>query len=158
MKTYSVTLLPQKVTVSATQGQNLLALLQKEGFAIDAPCGGNGNCGKCRVRIDGKEVLACRTEILRDMTVMLPQKGQETVLTRGNLAGHYHCGGIFAGRKKWQHFGKDRRTKSSAQLWCRCHKPYSPCDPCEGQYLTYHYKRYLGGHGCDPDGKSRNSP
>ena len=85
MKTYSVTLLPQKVTVSATQGQNLLALLQKEGFAIDAPCGGNGNCGKCRVRIDGKEVLACRTEILRNMTVMLPQKGQETVLTRGNL-------------------------------------------------------------------------
>ena len=37
--------------VSAAFGDNILNLAIQEGIAIDAPCSGNGTCGKCRVRI-----------------------------------------------------------------------------------------------------------
>lgn len=83
MKEYAITLLPHHVTLSASEGENLLALLRRAGFAPDAPCGGEGKCGKCRVIIDGAEKLACRITLDRDMTVTLPEKGKESVLTDG---------------------------------------------------------------------------
>lgn len=35
----------------AASGENLLNVAQKGNVAIDAPCSGNGSCGKCRVRL-----------------------------------------------------------------------------------------------------------
>ncbi|HEX2925518.1 MAG TPA: ASKHA domain-containing protein [Ruminiclostridium sp.] len=35
----------------AENGENLLDLLRKQGYAIDSPCNGNGTCGKCRVKL-----------------------------------------------------------------------------------------------------------
>lgn len=37
--------------VLAEPGQSLLEVAQKAKIGIDAPCGGTGNCGKCRVRL-----------------------------------------------------------------------------------------------------------
>ena len=54
-------------------GVNLLAALKENGIYPDAPCGGNGTCGKCRTQVNGTEVIACRTVVDRDMTVVLPQ-------------------------------------------------------------------------------------
>ena len=50
----------------------------------DAPCGGQGKCGKCRVKIDGKVVLACKTVVDRDMEVdtLKGDSGYE-ILTEG---------------------------------------------------------------------------
>ena len=60
----------------SSKGQNCLEFLRKEGYEISAPCGGAGKCGKCRVRLikDGAEesVLACRTLIEGDCTIILP--------------------------------------------------------------------------------------
>jgi uncharacterized 2Fe-2S/4Fe-4S cluster protein (DUF4445 family) len=39
------------VIISAADGENLLSLAQKGNVAIDAPCSGNGACGKCRVKL-----------------------------------------------------------------------------------------------------------
>ena len=39
------------VKVAADAGDNILELAQKAGVKIDAPCSGNGVCGKCRLRL-----------------------------------------------------------------------------------------------------------
>lgn len=52
---------------------NLLDVLKENGIYPDAPCGGNGMCGKCRMLVNGVEVIACKTTVDRDMTVELLQ-------------------------------------------------------------------------------------
>lgn len=39
------------IRVSAQKGENLLKVARRAGVAINAPCSGNGSCGKCLVRI-----------------------------------------------------------------------------------------------------------
>jgi len=39
------------VTIDANEDESLLSLAKKANVAIDAPCGGNGSCGKCKVKI-----------------------------------------------------------------------------------------------------------
>ena len=39
------------VSISANAGEKLLDVARKANVAIDAPCSGNGVCGKCRVRL-----------------------------------------------------------------------------------------------------------
>ena len=41
----------EDVTIFAADGENLLSLARKANVAIDAPCSGNGSCGKCRVKL-----------------------------------------------------------------------------------------------------------
>ena len=57
-----------------SHGQSVLFAVTKARQFIDAPCGGNGRCGKCKVRLSptGEEVLACRTYVNGDMDVYLP--------------------------------------------------------------------------------------
>ena len=40
-------------TVPFTEGESLLAVLQREGFSVNAPCGGKGKCGNCTVQDAG---------------------------------------------------------------------------------------------------------
>ena len=57
-------------------GETLLKRITAAGEFVDAPCGGQGKCGKCLVRLggpDGDEVLACRTYIDGDLDVYLPE-------------------------------------------------------------------------------------
>lgn len=58
-------------------------ILQRKGIYLDAPCGGNGKCGKCNVIVDGVEFLSCQTVVDRDMTVTLPRKAGLNVLQTG---------------------------------------------------------------------------
>lgn len=76
--------------VSAPSHSSLLELAQEAGIAIDAPCGGAGTCGKCRVRLiegdlaaedaiglspedkaDGWR-LSCKSEVIEDVVIELP--------------------------------------------------------------------------------------
>ncbi len=50
----------------------LLELLQKNGSYVDAPCGGKGTCGRCKVWMNDVEVLACQTTPVADCTVRVP--------------------------------------------------------------------------------------
>ncbi len=39
------------VEAYAKEGENLLEVARKSNVAIDAPCSGNGSCGKCRIKL-----------------------------------------------------------------------------------------------------------
>ena len=79
------------VKVPANTGDNILELAQKAGVKIDAPCSGNGVCGKCRLRLIGGAVehpeqhihlsgedyedgwrLACQSKVIGDATFIVP--------------------------------------------------------------------------------------
>ena len=76
--------------IFAAEQENLLEVARKANVAIDAPCSGNGSCGKCRVRLVEGELdspksrhiseeeyaqgwrLACNSRILSDVIVAVP--------------------------------------------------------------------------------------
>ena len=39
------------VVMECNPGDNVLELARRGNVAIDAPCSGNGSCGKCRVKL-----------------------------------------------------------------------------------------------------------
>ena len=83
MEQYTVTFLPGNVSVTVDPGTTILQAQIQAGLHPDAPCGGNGTCGKCRVELDGREVLACQTEVDRNMTVKCTVSGKTRILTGG---------------------------------------------------------------------------
>lgn len=81
---YQLTIAPQVRTLSAPDGSNLMSVLRSAGIFLDAPCGGNGTCGKCAVLVDGQRVLACQTTIHADMTVSIPEAARLLILQEHN--------------------------------------------------------------------------
>lgn len=78
-------------TISFEKGEKLSDLLIKNGFQINAACGGNGKCGKCKVKVvSGTEsengyVLACKTRLYNDAVVSLCEQRGEGLLDFGGL-------------------------------------------------------------------------
>ena len=78
------------VVIEANAGDNLLDLARRANVAIDAPCSGNGSCGKCRVKLVSGEVdsapsrhippeeyqagwrLACGCRVTQDAEIFVP--------------------------------------------------------------------------------------
>ena len=78
------------VQIECNAGDNLLELARRANVAIDAPCSGNGSCGKCRVKLIEGEVstipsrhitdeeynagwrLSCNCKVLTDCVVFVP--------------------------------------------------------------------------------------
>ena len=76
--------------VSAAFGENILELANRAGVDIDAPCSGNGTCGKCRLRLISGTVdvtpnthlsdedyedgwrLACQSAVAGDASFFVP--------------------------------------------------------------------------------------
>ena len=69
----------EDVNIFAAGGETVLELARKAGVPIDAPCAGNGTCGKCLVKIEtsgpGSDIvsrewqLACQTVMFSDGTI-----------------------------------------------------------------------------------------
>lgn len=64
---------------AANSRETLVELFRREGVALNAPCGGNGKCGKCRVQVVDRQgrfqwMPACRTYADRDMEIVLPEE------------------------------------------------------------------------------------
>ena len=74
---YKVTFAEEDVSVLAEEGSTLFEAQIQAGLTPDAYCGGKGKCGKCKVVIDGKEVLACQTAVHGDVTVYTGHKKEE---------------------------------------------------------------------------------
>lgn len=83
MEQFFVTFQPDQVEVAVCRGTSLLSAQIAAGLHPDAPCGGRGTCEKCKVFVDGQEVLACQTVVDRDMTVWLPDAKKFNILTKG---------------------------------------------------------------------------
>lgn len=75
---------PQGIAVQAPGGSNLLQVLARAGFMPDAPCGGNGICGKCLITVNGESMLACRVTVEQDLYVQLPDRVRMQILMEGH--------------------------------------------------------------------------
>jgi uncharacterized 2Fe-2S/4Fe-4S cluster protein (DUF4445 family) len=68
-------------TVEINVGSSLLDILREQGFAVYAPCGGKGTCGKCRLIIPGEgNVISCNYYPLHDLEVILPERNEVNIL------------------------------------------------------------------------------
>ena len=76
-------ILPAGIDHSVSSGANLMESLRSAGIFLDAPCGGNGRCGKCIVAVDGVETLACQTTVEQDMQVRIPEEKDLHVMHSG---------------------------------------------------------------------------
>ncbi len=62
-------------TPCATEkGEVLSHVLLRNGFTLSHPCGGKGTCGKCLVKIDGKEEKSCQYIISAPISVEVPEE------------------------------------------------------------------------------------
>ncbi len=89
-----VKFLPSERVIPLQEGESLLDAAMRAGVHINASCGGNGTCGKCRVRVTGGEAdspphpsippvdfergvrLACMTRPAGDVIVEIPLESQ----------------------------------------------------------------------------------
>ena len=98
----TVTIKPAGLTVTCTRGTSLLEVMREAGIPLQSSCGGNGTCGRCRIRIlsgtihppsteeikhipdtdlsDGYR-LACQVRVAGDTTVDIPPPSLITQLT-----------------------------------------------------------------------------
>ena len=90
MGKYHILFLPHNIKVPAGKGDNLIRVAMEAGVHINASCGGEGVCGKCRViiedgsvgggiteKLDKKDIekghrQACLSEVLSDLVVRIP--------------------------------------------------------------------------------------
>ncbi len=86
MEEVFITLNPSGDRFAAPAGGRLLEVLRQQGFPLDAPCGGKGTCGKCRVLVNGRAEPACQYEVTEDVTVELPEREQVQILAGGGSA------------------------------------------------------------------------
>ena len=54
------------VIIECNAGENLLELARRANVAIDAPCSGNGSCGKCRIKLIEGELESPQSRHISD--------------------------------------------------------------------------------------------
>src|SRR4030042_1585478 len=131
---------PHNREIQVAKGENLLKAAMEAGIYIQASCGGEGVCGKCRVLIEKGEVesprgpklseedfkkgirQACQTRILSDLEVRIPV---ESELDKRFIARARER--ISAGRE-----GSHQELESLVLGWCfnpALHKHYVEMEP-----------------------------
>ena len=131
---------PHNREIQIAKGENLLKAAMAAGIYIQASCGGEGVCGKCRVLIEKGEVesprgpklseedfqkgirQACQTRILSDLEVRIPVESEldKRVIARARER-------ISAGRKV-----SHQELESLVLGWCfnpALHKHYVEMEP-----------------------------
>jgi len=131
---------PHNREIQVAKGENLLKAAMAAGIYIQASCGGEGVCGKCRVLIEKGEVesprgpklseedfqkgirQACQTRILSDLEVRIPVESEldKRVIARARER-------ISAGRKV-----SHQELESLVLGWCfnpALHKHYVEMEP-----------------------------
>lgn len=92
-----VKFVPQNREIVVENGENLLEVARKAEIFIDAPCNGNGVCGKCKVKVlEGKidteksrhikdeewnegYVLACNSKVIEDVVIEIPSNASSAM-------------------------------------------------------------------------------
>ena len=94
---------PTNRSIEIEKGENLLTAAAKADVHINASCGGEGTCGKCKVIVSGGRVktdprsklnkaeikkgyvLACQTQVLDDITVDVPMESELLAQAQGRI-------------------------------------------------------------------------
>ncbi|MFO7988035.1 MAG: ASKHA domain-containing protein [Desulfotignum sp.] len=92
--THTIEFLPHHIKITVPDNQSLIRAAMEAGVHINASCGGEGVCGKCRVLIESGEVsggisekladqdrekgyrLACLAKVTSDITVRIPVESE----------------------------------------------------------------------------------
>jgi len=90
MNRHNILFLPHNIEITVEHGENLIRAAMEAGVHINASCGGEGVCGKCRViiedgnvdggiteKLDKKDIekgyrQACLSDVLSDLVVRIP--------------------------------------------------------------------------------------
>ena len=81
---YRIKFIRENRELEVQPGTTVLEAEREAGLCPDAPCGGQGKCGKCKVLVNGTEALACQTKVWQDLEV--DTKGEASgyaILTKG---------------------------------------------------------------------------
>jgi len=73
------------IETTAKEGDTLLDAIRAAGLKIDATCSGKGTCGMCKVRVNGKERLACETPAEDGMRVELLSSDEGHVILTDSI-------------------------------------------------------------------------
>ncbi|MDR0881837.1 MAG: ASKHA domain-containing protein [Candidatus Adiutrix sp.] len=96
MTRYKITLLPEEVVAEAEAGESLVEVASRVSRHINASCGGEGVCGRCRVELKAGQLddpdgpgaflsedeyrrglrLACRCRVQGDATIFIPPESR----------------------------------------------------------------------------------
>jgi uncharacterized 2Fe-2S/4Fe-4S cluster protein (DUF4445 family) len=101
MKKFAVNFLPSGASVTVKEGTTILKAAERAGVYLNSVCGGEGTCGKCRVKVifgrtrepatalltkeelaDGIR-LACRSSVHSPVTVEVPKETASLKTARG---------------------------------------------------------------------------
>jgi len=115
MPDHTIKFLPEDLVAAAKEGDNLLEIAMRSDIYINASCGGNGTCGKCRVKIvEGRTRapmhpkvsredynagvrLACMTTVHGDAVVEIPPESQVDRMALRRKAEVHHVLSAFGG-------------------------------------------------------------
>ena len=61
-----ITFKPYEINIEVPDGENLLRAALQAGVHINASCGGEGVCGKCRVLLESGELTSTRSGLISD--------------------------------------------------------------------------------------------
>lgn len=79
-----VTFIREGMSIEIADGTTLLEAEIQAGLGPDAPCGGQGKCGKCLVKADGRIVKACQERVQGDVEIdTLITQQKHAILTEG---------------------------------------------------------------------------
>lgn len=85
----NITFKPSGVVFEAAEGMTIMESIRAAGLKLDAPCGGNGTCKKCKVKITDaegtREVLACQTRIDHELTVDISRSDEGHRILMGGI-------------------------------------------------------------------------
>ena len=56
MPKHTITFLPHNISIAVAPGSSIIQAALDAGVHINASCGGEGVCGKCRVRVEQGDV------------------------------------------------------------------------------------------------------
>ena len=84
-----VTFKPSGLIYEAREGMSIMDAIRFNDLKLDAPCGGNGTCKKCKVMVTDekgtREVLACMTKITGDITVDISRQDEGHRILMGGI-------------------------------------------------------------------------
>ena len=125
MLVYTIKFMPEGYEAAANDGDNLLEIAMRSDVYINASCGGNGTCGKCRVKIVEGQVrapmhskvsredydagvrLACMTTVHGNAVVEIPPESQVDRAALGRKAEIRHILSVLGDRDLMRGWGVD---------------------------------------------------